>query len=141
MENLQVQRDTAPKFRHGRGVKIDSKRSQEKKQTLPGGTHMLKRIALSAGILFFLVTTIIAIFDYVRLLYRPVIEADWQLHYALLVSTPVDAVMLVYAQAVLDYFASPIPFFATAFGTALLVMLQIIANYWRDRQRRRAFAR
>jgi len=89
---------------------------------------MFRRIALSAGISFLIVTTIIAVFDYFRLLYRPVIEAEWHLHYTLLVSTPVDAMILVYAQAVVDYFLSPIPPFATAFGTALPVMLQVLAG-------------
>lgn len=102
---------------------------------------MLRKIALSAGISFFLVTTIIAVLDYVRLLYRPVIESDWQLHYALLVATPIDAAMHVYAQAVFDYFVSPIPSFAMASGTALLVMLQRSARDRGGHPLGRAFAR
>lgn len=102
---------------------------------------MFRKVALSAAISFLVVTTTIAVFDYVRLLHRPVIEAEWQLHYALLVATPVDAAMLAYAQALLDHFLSPIPSLAAASGAALLVMLQSLASDTHDRQFGRALAR
>ena len=86
-------------------------------------------------------TTIVAVSDYFRLLYRPVIATEWHLHYALLVSTPLDATVLAYAQAVLDYFLSPLPAFATALGAVLLLMLQLLASERRDDQPRRLLDR
>jgi hypothetical protein len=93
---------------------------------------MFRRIALSAGLSFLAVTTIVAVFDYFRLLYRPDIPSEWQLHYSLLVATPIEATMLAYTQAFLDCFLSPIPAFATGLATVLLVIVQVLAAERRD---------
>ena len=102
---------------------------------------MFRRIALSAGGSFLAVTTIIAAYDYFRILYRPVIATEWHLHYALLVSTPIDATMLAYGQAVLDYLLSPVPAFATVLGAVLLLLLQVLASEPRDHLPRRLLDR
>ena len=102
---------------------------------------MFRRIALSVGVSFLAVTTIIAIFDYFRILYRPAIETEWHLHYALLVATPIDAMMLAYARAMLDYVLSPVPALAAAVGAALLLILQVLASEMRDEQPRRLLDR
>jgi hypothetical protein len=95
---------------------------------------MARRIAVAAALSFLLVTTLLAILDYLKVVYQPVTDADWHAHYASLVATPIEVTILAYAQALSDFLRSPLPSLAVGAGTALLLLLQLVLFHWRSRR-------
>jgi hypothetical protein len=95
---------------------------------------MGRRIAVAAGLSFLLVATLVAILDYIRVVYQPVTDADWHAHYVSLTATPIEVAILAYGQALSDFLQSPMPVLAVGAGTALLLVLQLMPLHWRGRR-------
>jgi hypothetical protein len=93
---------------------------------------MARRIAVAAVLSFLVVTTFVAVLDYIRAVYQPVTDADWHAHYISLRASPIEATMLAYGHALSDFLHSPLPVLAVGAGTALLLVLQLVRSHWRD---------
>lgn len=98
---------------------------------------MFRRIAVAAAISFLAVTTISAVCDYLRILYQPLTEADWQGHYVLLSASPIEAAMLAYGQSLLDFLRSARPAVAVAPGIVLVLSVQLLPGHWSRHNRTR----
>ena len=95
---------------------------------------MGRRIAVAAGLSFLLVATLVALLDYIRVVYQPVTDADWHAHYASLAAMPIEVTILAYGQALSDFLQSPMPALAVGAGTALLLLFQLVPLHWRSRR-------